>query len=157
MRLLASGVRDKLKNMPLEELEAYIRAMGLDGKRIERILQTLKGLPLDDLADRINIVEGAELPDSGLSDEIMHVVAGKRLLEADRYRNNVYGEGITMDPAVRVRIVDFLKSLDPAIPTDDPEVLEKILNGLVAVKIKAVDFNEITEWREAQDEVLRSL
>ncbi|MDD4013928.1 MAG: hypothetical protein PHW14_07035, partial [Candidatus Omnitrophica bacterium] len=62
-----------------------------------------------------------------------------------------------IDPAAKERIVDFLRSLDPSLPADDPDVLEKILDGLVAVRIVPIDFKEISEWKAAQDEVLRSL
>jgi hypothetical protein len=156
-RSLAADVLNSLESMEPDEFEKYIRAMGIDAKRLERIMTGLKDLPFDKIAERINIVEGSEIPDGGLSDEIMHVLAGKRLLEVERYRRNVFGEGVVIDPAAKERIVDFLRSLDPSLPADDPDVLEKILDGLVAVRIVPIDFKEISEWKAAQDEVLRSL
>ncbi|MDD3088528.1 MAG: hypothetical protein PHT95_01095, partial [Candidatus Omnitrophica bacterium] len=156
-RSLAADVLNSLESMEPDEFEEYIRAMGIDAKRLERIMTGLKDLSFDKIAERINIVEGSEIPDGGLSDEIMHVLAGKRLLEVERYRRNVFGEGVVIDPAAKERIVDFLRSLDPSLPADDPDVLEKILDGLVAVRIVPIDFKEISEWKAAQDEVLRSL
>lgn len=155
MLSVAKNVLENLKKMDKKDLEAYVAAMPMGEKRKEAILAAIRALTPEKmaaLAEQINIIEGSEMPETGLLDEMMHIVAGKRLLEVDRDRKGIVKMGVEE----KMRVVDYLRTLDPNIPASI-DSLEKILNGELAVKIQAVDFNEITEWRESQDAVLRSL
>lgn len=137
---------------------AYVPAEKFD--LAVRVLNDIKARGSDELkkyAERITIISQAAMPENGVVDEIMHVVAGKGLLNAQRFRAEEFGKDSKLEGAARNNLIAFLRSLDPNLPKDDPNIIEKILDGLQSIRITPVDYKEIQEWKAAQDEVLRSL
>lgn len=112
--------------------------------------------------DRITIIKESEMPANGVVDEVMHVVLGKGLLNAQRLRKGDFGLGETLDPAATDRLIKFLATIAVDLPTLadgrlEPGIIDKILDGIASLKMRPIDFTEIKEWKVAQDEVLRSL
>ncbi len=110
------------------------------------------------LKDRIVIVQEGNIPDDGVVDNVMHIVLGKALLNYDRI-----GEA-NFDPEAATRLVSFMGtlvepgSIDFDAYKDAPkEMLNDIINGVLTLKIKKIDFAEIQDWKRAQNEVLRAL
>ncbi|MCX5677849.1 MAG: hypothetical protein NTY76_01950 [Candidatus Omnitrophica bacterium] len=106
------------------------------------------------LTDLVSVVGEENIPDSGIIDNVMHIVLGKGLLNYGRY-------GKDMTPDSKRLLVDLIKSLvsNPgAIDlVNDPNIVNNILNGLFPLRIKPIDFKEIEEWKEMQDAVLTAL
>jgi hypothetical protein len=125
-------------------------------KTLDDVLREMK---LEGLADRISIIKEANIASNGMVDEVMHVVSGKALLNYERFRKGDYpGE---FGDAAKLRLADFLKTLveDPAAIdlAADPDIINKILDGIAVLTMRRIDYEEIREWKAAQDEVLRSL
>jgi hypothetical protein len=119
----------------------------------------LKEMGLEGLAARISVIKEANIADNGMVDEVMHVVSGKALQNYERFRKGDYpGE---FGDAAKLRLANFLKTLveDPAAIdlASDPDIINKILDGIAVLTMKRIDYEEIREWKSAQDEVLRSL
>ncbi len=119
----------------------------------------LKEMGLEGFEDRISIIKEGNIAPNGMVDEVMHVVSGKALLNYERFRKGDYpGE---FGDAARLRLANFLKTLveDPAAIdlASDPDIINKILDGIAVLTMKRIDYEEIQEWKNAQDEVLRSL
>ncbi|MDP8299278.1 MAG: hypothetical protein P9L88_05190 [Candidatus Tantalella remota] len=110
------------------------------------------------LKDHIVIVQEGNIPDDGVVDNVMHIVLGKALLNYNRI-----GEA-NFDEEAANRLVSFMGtlvepgSIDFDAYKDAPkEMLNDIVNGVLTLKIKKIDFAEIQDWKRAQDEVLRAL
>ncbi|MBD3425871.1 MAG: protein kinase [Candidatus Omnitrophica bacterium] len=118
--------------------------------------ETLRDMELEGLAERVVVVRVGGIPDDGAVDEVMHVVLGKALLNYERFKQTDL-----FTPEAEKRLVALIKALvtDPsAIDLDkDPDILDKILDGLVELRIRPVDYEQIRDWKAAQDEILRSL
>lgn len=106
------------------------------------------------LSGSVSVIGETGIPSSGMIDNIMHIVLGKGLLNYSR-------QGEKKDTDFEKRLEDLIKLLvsDPeAIDmVKDPGVINNILNGLVPLRIKPIDFKEIEEWKKMQDAVLMSL
>ena len=120
---------------------------------------TLKDMKLEKFADRITVLREGGIPDDGAVDEVMHVVLGKALLNYERFRKGDYEDVFGTES--QKRLADLLKAMvmDPAAIdlVKDPAIIDKILDGIVELKIRAIDYEEIRDWKAAQDEILRSL
>lgn len=127
------------------------------GPEIEKKLKDQAPEALQALAERITVIKEDNMPADGVVDEVMHVVLGKGLLNAERFRKGEFGADVRMDNEAKVRLLKLLNTLAAGGLPDDPALIDRILDGLAAVQIRPVDFTEITDWKAAQDEVLRSL
>lgn len=107
-----------------------------------------------ELIGSVSVVGEENIPENGMIDNVMHVVLGKGLLNYSRHSGDM-----TMDS--KRLLVDLIKSLvsDPeAIDlARDPDIVNNILNGSVPLRIRPIDFKEISEWKKSQDAVLVSL
>ncbi|GEM_PF-2545701 len=111
------------------------------------------------LEDFIAVILETDIPTDGVVDNVMHIVLAKSLLNYERFRKGDYGAEFSRE--AEMRLVDFLKTLviDPTAMDlkKDPDVINKILNGDIILRIRPIDFGEIKEWKAAQDAVLKAL
>jgi serine/threonine protein kinase len=116
---------------------------------------------LESLADRFNIVREEGVPENGMVDEVMHVILGKSLLNYERFRKGDYGEEARFGKDAEIRLERFLRTLvaDPASVDlgEDAALIARILDGAMSLDMAPVDYEEIREWKTAQDEVLRAM
>ncbi|MFH1797895.1 MAG: hypothetical protein ABH844_00900 [Candidatus Omnitrophota bacterium] len=113
------------------------------------------------LKNSITIIRQTDIPEDGVIDNVMHIVLGKAFLNYERFRKNEDGTEAVFSQEARTRLVLFIKSL--ILNPDDidikkaPEVITKILDGVFALRMRPIDYTEIQDWKNAQDEVLRAL
>ncbi|MGD2278505.1 MAG: hypothetical protein PVH45_00240 [Candidatus Omnitrophota bacterium] len=105
--------------------------------------------------DMIVVIKENGIPDSGFIDEVMHVVLGKDLLNYNRYEN-------VLDDKAIERLSRFIDSLiDPSLSeqlASDPKgFIEGLMKGVIALRLRPIDYEGIRQWKESQDEILRSL
>ncbi len=121
--------------------------------------KTLKDMKLENFSDKVTVLREGGIPDDGAVDEVMHVVLGKALLNYERFRKGDYED--VFGPEAQRRLADLIKAIvmDPATIdlVKDPKIIDKILDGIVELKIRAIDYEEIRDWKEAEDAVRRSL
>jgi len=123
---------------------------------VEGVLDTLQ---YRGYYNRFTIIEIEEIPANGVIDEVMHIILGKGLLNYERYRQGDYGTA-ELDREAKLRLASFIRTLvsnPQAIDFDqDPDIINKILQGLIALRIKPIDFKDIQQWKKEQDEILRA-
>ena len=114
-----------------------------------------------ELREHITVIAEENIPDTGIIDEVMHIVLAKALLNYERFRKGDYGKYASYNEEALMRLENFLKILvDNPERIDikkDPEIINKIIDGIVSLKIRRIDFSEITQWKDQQDAVLVSL
>jgi len=156
---------DVIRNTLEQAFESILKTMGKEENRAkspraiaffnERVYEIAQNLLTEEkyagMRSNITLIKET-LPDSGLIDEVMHVVLGKALLNYQRNKIN--------DEAKR-KLLDFIKTLvsNPnEIDFDnDRDIINKILNGELLLKIVPKDFKDIQDYKDHNDEVLRSL
>ena len=109
------------------------------------------------LEDYITIILVGDVPESGVIDNVMHIVLAKALLNYERIDVADYGEEALGRLA---RLIGTLVDKDDefiALSRDPEKLIEKIINGGIILRVKRIDFKEIQEWKAMQDEVLRAL
>lgn len=113
------------------------------------------------LKDNITIIRQADIPEGGVIDNVMHIVLGKAFLNYERFSKKEYGAETIFSREAQVRLTFFIKSLvlnpDAIDIEKDPAIITKILNGEFVLRIRPIDYTEIQDWKESQDEILRSL
>jgi serine/threonine protein kinase len=162
---LEKTFEDMLENMSRPEYankkpRAIIYAPAERYDLVKNVLdKTLENMKLEKFADRITVLREGGIPDDGAVDEVMHVVLGKALLNYERFRKGDYEDVFGAES--QKRLADLLKAMvmDPAAIdlAKDPKIIDKILDGIIELKIRAIDYEEIRDWKAAQDEILRSL
>lgn len=132
--------------------------IAIEGAVYELPLKGLSGDALKALADKIALVKEDAIPDNGMIEEVDHVVAGKVLLNYQRYDDGDLTESRANILEIRRRAADYLKLIVSDPDRITPEAVDLILKGELSLNIiKPVDYENIREWKEAQDQVLRSL
>jgi len=121
----------------------------------------LDGADFAEYKSRFTVVKEENIPQSGLIDEVMHIILAKGLLNYQRYENDEYGQGTRLSDQSKRQLADFIKTLianPEAIDFDqDPGIINKILNGSINLRIRPIDFKEAQAWKKMQDAVLKSL
>ena len=121
----------------------------------------LDGADFAEYKSRFTVVKEENIPQSGLIDEVMHIILAKGLLNYQRYENDEYGQGTRLSDQAKRQLADFIKTLianPEAIDFDqDPGIINKILNGSINLRIRPIDFKEAQAWKKMQDAVLKSL
>jgi hypothetical protein len=162
---LKATFEDMLENMNRPEYQnkkprAIIYAPAEKYDLVKDVLDnTLKDMKLENFSDKVTVLREGGIPDDGAVDEVMHVVLGKALLNYERFRKGDYED--VFGPEAQRRLADLIKAIvmDPGTIdlVKDPRIIDKILDGIVELKIRAIDYEEIRDWKSAQDEILRSL
>ena len=110
------------------------------------------------LSEFITVVIESDIPSNGMIDNVMHIVLAKALLNYRRFDAGTYSRAAAERVLGLVGSVIEPGSIDLAKYTKDPEQLIKdIINGLVILRIRKIDFTELQEWKRTQDAVLRAL
>jgi len=157
---LEAGIRKIARDMPkfLDEKNLH-RAIILVSEdqydKAQKILDSLKKELGEDVVNKINIVKGnVPTEDDQFIDEVRHVVAGKLLLNYKRYLEGARN----MNEDEEVRLVAYLKSIvDDSANMDMKKVMD-ILNGNAILDIIApINYNDLQEFKKAQDAILQSL
>jgi len=110
------------------------------------------------LAEFITVVIESDIPANGMIDNVMHIVLAKALLNYQRFEKGTYSRAAADRVLGLVGTVTEPGSIDLAKYGENPEQLIKdIINGLVILRIRKIDFTELQEWKRTQDAVLRAL
>lgn len=114
--------------------------------------------------DRITIIPEEDIPADGTIDTVMHIVLAKALLNYKRFDAKEFGSRAKLSPESIDKIIKLLNAMIEPGTIDftqykgkERDLINSILAGDIAIKIKKIDFQDIIDWKEAQDEVLRSL
>ncbi|MFH1877286.1 MAG: hypothetical protein ABH883_00560 [Candidatus Omnitrophota bacterium] len=103
----------------------------------------------------VTIINEQDIPDNGIIDNVMHIVLAKAFLNYQRFKDKDF------DSAAGTNLVDLLKTLVQPGSIDFAEsprdILDKILNGIISLRVMPIDFTEIREYKDSQDAILRSL
>ena len=116
------------------------------------------------IKDLITVVTVENIPENGMIDNVMHIILSKGLLNYERFEKGVFGEGTRQGSEELKHLVDFLEtlvepgSIDFAKYAGNPrELINSILTGSIALRIRAIDFTDIEDWKDAREAVLISL
>jgi adenosine deaminase len=98
-------------------------------------------------SEKVAGVVNEDLEEDQRVNEVMHVVLGLGLIDYTR----------TGREEMKGRIRSLLSSMVEDAAALKDMTMEELLNGAFSVRIRRIDYGEITEWAEAQHAVLRSL
>jgi len=124
-------------------------------------LEEKKYPEIDKVLDKIRFV-GADIEDIGYVNTSIDLLTDITMVECDRYNKPDGYPGQPVPESLAMRLLSLLNS---SISNFDAEfkgasvddVLKKIFQELVVLKIRKIDWEKIRQWKEANDAVLRSL
>ena len=119
----------------------------VEGKEYEDILGALRGELKDQIAGAIK----EDIDIEQRQDVTLHVILGLGLMDYVKTGREELLLNIKELLGVMVDNIDEIKDLTPQ------DVLEKLLNGGILLRIRRIDYEEIRDWKEAEDAVRRSL
>jgi len=111
---------------------------------------------------RFVIQKLGNIHEDGFTDEITHIVWAKgvlnyaRRLESDISNGDLY----TIAGSLVHLLASFVENIDEIIDEcgqDPTAIIQHVLEGLVILRIRKINWGSIREWKEQQEQVLRAL